>query len=65
MARPAVQEVVFMGRVVEVVTPVQDFKAIKPAITIRGTRATREFITIRGINNSSRSSQVIRAIQNS
>ena len=63
MARLAVQEVVFMGRVMEVVAPVQDFKAIKPAITIRGTRATREVVTIRGISSSS--SQVIRAIRSS
>ena len=63
MARPEVQEVVFMGRVMEVEAPVQDFKAIKPAITIKGTRATREVITFRGINSSS--SQVIRAIQSS
>ena len=63
MARPTVQEVVFLGRVMEVVAPVQDFKAIKPAITIKGTRATREVITIRGISSSS--NRVIRAIRSS
>ena len=62
MARPTVQEVVFMGRVMEVLAPVQGFKAIKPAITIKGTKATREVITIRGISSSSR---VIRVIQRS
>jgi len=41
MACLAVREVVSMGRVTEEAVPVQDFKAIKPAITIRGTRATR------------------------
>ena len=63
MARPAVQEVVFMGQVMEAAAPVQDFRAIKPDIAIKGTRANREVITIRGISNSS--SQVIRAIRNS
>ena len=63
MARPMVQEVVFMGRVMEAASLVQDFKAIKPDITIKGTRAIREVITITGINNSS--SRVIRAIRSS
>ena len=62
MARPVVQEVVFMGQVMEAVAPVQDFKAIKPDIAIKGTRATKEVITIRGISSSSR---VIRAIRSS
>ena len=61
MARPVVQEVVFMGRVMEVVAPVQDFKAIKPDTLIKGTKATREATTIKGTSSSS-SSQVIRAI---
>ena len=60
MARPVVQEVVFMGRVMEAAAPVQDFKAIKPDMAIKGTRAIREVITIRGISSSS--SRVIRAI---
>ena len=63
MARPMVQEVVFMGRVMEAAAPVQDFRAIKLDIAIKGTRATREVITIRGISSSS--SQVIRANRNS
>ena len=50
-----------MGRVMEVVAPVQDFKAIKPDITIKRTRTTREVITIRGINSSSRVIRVIRS----
>ena len=61
MARPAVQEVAFMGSVMEATAPVQDFKAIKPDIAIKGTRAIRQVITIRGISSSS--SRVIRAIQ--
>ena len=61
MARPAVQEVVSTGRVTEATVPVQDFRAIKPDIAIKGTRATREVITIRGISSSS--SRVIRAIR--
>ena len=61
MAHPAIQEVVFMGRVLEVAAPVQDLKAIKPDIAIKGTRAMREAITIRGISSSS--SRVIRAIR--
>ena len=63
MARPAVREVVFMGRVMEAAAPAQDFKAIKPDIAVKGTRETREVITIRGISSSS--SRVIRAIQSS
>ena len=59
MAHPAVQ-VAFMGQVMEGATPVQDFKAIKPDIATKGTRATREVITIRGISASSR---VIRAMR--
>ena len=62
MARPVVQEVVFMGRVMEAAAPVQDFKAIKPDMAIKGTRAIREVITIRGISSSSR---VMRAIRSS
>ena len=61
MARPAVQEAVFMGRVMVVAALVQDSKAIKPDMAINGTRAIREVITIRGINSSS--SWVIRAIR--
>ena len=63
MARLAVQEVVFMGRVMEAAAPVQDFRAIKPDIAIKGTRATREVTTIRGTSSSS--SRVIRAILSS
>ena len=63
MARPAVQEVVSTGRVTEVAVPVQDFKAIKPDTSIKGTKATREATTIRGTTSSS--SQVIRAILSS
>ena len=64
MARPAVQEVVSTGRVTEVAVPVQDFRAIKPDTSIKGTKATREVTTIRGISSSS-NSRVIRAIPNS
>ena len=46
MAHPAVQEVVTMGRVTEAAAPVQDFRAIKPDTTIKGTRETREVTTI-------------------
>ena len=60
MDRPMVQDPGLKGRVRVEVTPVQDFKAIKPDIAIKGTRATREVITIRGISSSS--SRVIRAI---
>ena len=60
MARPVVQEVVSTGRVTKVAVPVQDFKAIKPDTSIKGTKATREATTIRGTSSSS--SQVIRAI---
>ena len=63
MARPAVQEAVFMGRVMEVAALVQDSKAIKPDMAIKGTRAIKEVMTIRGISNSS--SRVIKAIRNS
>ena len=63
MARPAVQEVVSMGRVTEATAPVQDFRAIKPDTTIKGTKATREVTTIRGTTTSS--SRVIRAILSS
>ena len=64
MARPAVQEVVFMGRVMEAAALVQESKAIRPDMVIKGIRAIREVITIRGISSSS-SSRVIRAIPNS
>ena len=60
-ARPAVQEAVFMGRVMEGVAPVQDSKVIKPDMAIKGTRAIKEVITIRGISSST--SRVIRAIR--
>ena len=63
MARLAVQEVVSTGRVTEAEAPVQDFKAIKPGTSIKGTKATREATTIRGTSSSS--SQVIRAILSS
>ena len=63
MDLPAVQEVVFMGRVMEATTPVQDFRAIKPDIATKGTRATREVTTIRGVSSSS--SRVITAIPSS
>ena len=63
MARPAVQEAVFMGWVMEAATPVLDSKAIRPDMAIKVIRAIREVITIRGISSSS--SRVIRAIQSS
>ena len=64
MVRPTVQEVVFMGRVMEVVAPVQDFKAIKSAITIKVIRATKVVIIIRAISSNS-SSQATRATRSS
>ena len=63
MARPAVQDVVFMGRVMEAAAPVQDSKAVRPDMAIKVIKAIREVITIRGISNSS--SRVIRAIRSS
>ena len=63
MARPTVQEAVFMGRVMEAAAPVQDSKAIKPDMATMGTRAIKEVITIRGISSSS--SRIIRAIRGS
>ena len=63
MARSTVQEVVSTGRVTEVAVPVQDFRAIKPDTSIKGTKATREVTTIRGTSSSS--SQVIRVILSS
>ena len=63
MDRPVVQEAVSMGRVMVVAVPVQDSKATKPDMAIKAVRATREVITIRGINSSS--NQVIRAIRSS
>ena len=63
MARPAGQEAVFMGRVLEAATPVQDSKAIRPDMAIKVIRAIREVITIRGISSSR--SRVIKAIQSS
>ena len=54
MARPVVQEVA---------VPVQDFRAIKPDTSIKGTKATREVTTIRGTSSSS--GRVIRAILSS
>ena len=63
MARPAVQEVVSTGRVMEAAAPVQDFRTIKPDTTIKGTKATSEVTTIRGTSSSS--SQVIRVILSS
>ena len=63
MARPAVQEVVSTGWVTEAAAPVQDFRAIKPDTAIKGTRATREVITIRGASSSSR--RVTKAIRSS
>ena len=65
MAHPAVQEVVSMGRVTAVAVPVQDFKAIKPDTSIKGTKATREVTTIRGTTSSSNSSRAIKAILSS
>ena len=62
MARPAVQEVVFMGRVMEAAAPIQDFRAIKPDIAIKGIKEIWEVTTIRGISSSNR---VIRAIRSS
>ena len=64
MARPTVHEVVFMGRVMEAATLVQDFRAIKPDTSIKGTKATKEVKTIRGATTSS-SSRVIKAILSS
>ena len=63
MVRLAVQEVVSIGQVTEVAVPVQDFRAIKPDTSIKGTKATREVTTIRGTSSSS--SRVIRAIPSS
>ena len=63
MARLAVQEVVSTGRVTEVAVPVQDFRAIKPDTSIKGTKSTREVTTIRGTSSSS--SRVMRAILSS
>ena len=63
MARPAGQEAVFMGRVMEAAAPVPDSKAIRPDIEIKVIRVTREVITIKGISSSS--SRVIRAIRSS
>ena len=63
MARPGIQEVAFMGRDMEVTTPVQDSKAIRPDMAIKVIREIREVITIRGISSSS--SRVIRAIRSS
>ena len=64
MARPAGQEAVFMGRVMEAATPVQDSKAIRPDMAIKVIRAIKEVITIKGISSSS-SCRVIRAIRSS
>ena len=64
MARQAVQEVDFMGRVMEVTAPVQGSKAIKLDMVIKEIRVIREVITIRGISSSS-ISRVIRAILSS
>ena len=63
MARPAVQEVDFMGQVLEVRAPVQGSKAIKLDMVIKAIRVIREVITIMGIN--SRNNQVIKAIRSS
>ena len=63
MDRAAVQDPVLMGRVMVAAVLAQDFKAIKPDIAIKGTKAIREVITIRGVNSSS--SRVIRAIRSS
>ena len=51
MARPAVQEAGFMGRVMVVAALVQDSKAIKPDMAIKVIRAIKEVITISGINS--------------
>ena len=63
MARSAVQEAVFMGRVMEAAAPVQDSGAIRTDMANKVTRAIREVITIRGINSSS--NRVIRVIRSS
>ena len=63
MDRPAVQEAVSMGRVMVVAVPVQDSKATKLDMAIKAVGATREVITIRGINSSN--NRVIRAIRSS
>ena len=63
MAHPVVQEVVFMGRVMEAAAPVQDSKVNKPDMVIKVIRAIKEVITIRGINSSS--NRVIRVIRSS
>ena len=63
MDRPTVQEVDFMGQVMEVTTPVQGSKAIKPDMVIKAIRVIREVITIRGINSSS--NRVIKEIRSS
>ena len=63
MARPAVHELVFMGRVTEAAAPVQDSKANRLDMAIKVIRVIREVTTIRGISNNS--NRVIRAIQSS
>ena len=63
MARLAVQEAVFMGRVMEAAGPVHDSKATRLDMAIKVIKAIREVITIRGIISSS--SRVIKAIQSS
>ena len=60
---PAVQDPGPMGRVMEEATPVQDSKATKLDMAIKAVGATREVITIRGINSSN--NRVIRAIRSS
>ena len=64
MDRPAVQDPVLMGRVMEEAVPVQDFTVTKADMAIKAVKATRVVIIIRGISSSS-SSQVTRATRSS
>ena len=63
MARPAVQEVVSMGQVMEAAAPIQDSKAIRPDMVIKVIRAIKVVIIIRAIssNNSSRVTKATRS----
>ena len=63
MDRLAVQEAVFMGRVMVEAAPVHNSKATKLDMAIKPVRATRVVIIIRGV--SSNNNQVIRVIQSS
>ena len=49
---PAVQDPGLMGRVMEEVIPVQDFRVIRVDMAIKAIGAVREVIINRGINSS-------------